>query len=296
MDNESTIVGCPVCGQRLRIPARQGDFVYTCPACRSRWEGSPPAAITHFEPDPKRRAPLEPCIEAGEDSIKAALPGSDWPSNILSLRTVVYGSGRIAREGDEVRHDVDPEELALCRRLASEARGLLDGKVNAGLGSEADMTFAPFWIAANRGASAASKIDEAIIRAGFGETIYPPARIGIQPLEEGAKWWSAVLMVGEEIAEIEAMSDEVESDDPIAPSEPFVSTWCGLTHWFRDQPEFVDAAFVAIGDYDHLVRLDWEGNYLPAGAVGTPSNYPKFFLGLTRRGSLAGISTYVVQT
>ena len=66
--------------------------------------------------------------------------------------------------------------------------------------------------------------------------------------------------------------------------------------WFRDRPEFVDTAYVAIGDYDHLIRLEWIEGQLPAGAEGHFSVYPRLFLGLTRGRSLAGLVTSVVLT
>src|SRR5436853_461425 len=73
--------------------------------------------ITQFEPDPERLRPLTHCmaLDSGSD------PEGDWPYNILSRKTVVYGDGKIARAGEPVTHRVDPDELALCRRLAEEA-------------------------------------------------------------------------------------------------------------------------------------------------------------------------------
>lgn len=289
---EATISPCPVCGRKLRMPAKPGDFLFTCPACRARWDAS---AITHFEPDAARRAPLEPCIDPGADPIRRAEPGAEWPANLLSLKTVAFGSGRVAREGDSVIHDVDPAELELCRRLAGEAVSLLAGKVDGGLGTEGDLPFDPFWIAANRG-EAAAKIDEALIRARFGGTIYPAARVDIQPLAEGAEWWSDVLMCAEETADVQAMRSDDEDEDPAPFFEAFVSVWRDMVNWFRERPEFVDAAFVAIGDYDHQLDLDREHDPLPNGAVCPPTNYPRLFVGLTQGGSLVGIVTYVVQT
>lgn len=274
------------------MPAKAGDFLFTCPGCRARWDAS---AITHIEPDPARRAPLEPCIDPGEDPIRRAGPGAEWPANLLSLKTVVYGGGQVAREGEPVIHDVAPAELELCRRLAGEAVALLAGKVDGGLGTEGDLPFDPFWIAANRG-EAAAKIDEALIRARFGGVIYPAARIDIQPLAEGAEWWSDVLMCAEETADVQAMRSDDEDEDPAPYFEAFVSVWRNMVNWFRERPEFVDAAFVAIGDYDHQLDLEREHDPLPHGAVGPPTNYPRLFVGLTRGGGLAGVVTYVVQT
>jgi hypothetical protein len=215
---------------------------------------------------------------------------------LLSLKTVVDSCGRIRRAGDAVRYDVVPAELELCRRLAGEARELLAGKVDGGLGTEGDLPFDAFWIVAIRDESSSNlkTIDEALIRAKFGGTIYPAAQIGIQPLAEDAEWWADVLMCAEETADVQAMRSDDE--DPSPYFEAFVAVWRNMISWFRECPEFVDTAFVAVGDYDHQLELEQEYNPLPVGAIGPPSQYLRLFVGLTRCGSLAGIVTHVVQT
>ena len=69
--------------------------------------------FTHFDPDPDRLSLIRLCM----DSFGVGDPGAEWPNNIISRKAVVYGSGAIARQGDAVRHHVDPAELALCQRL-----------------------------------------------------------------------------------------------------------------------------------------------------------------------------------
>jgi hypothetical protein len=39
----TTIVSCPTCRQRLRVPIARGDLALTCPVCRERWDWSPEA-------------------------------------------------------------------------------------------------------------------------------------------------------------------------------------------------------------------------------------------------------------
>lgn len=291
---DTIIEGCPACGRRLRIPLLRGPLALTCPACRGRWDWAPPASLTDFVPDSARLAPFRPCM----DCFEGANPASEWPQNILSRRMIVFGSGRIAREGDAIRHDVDPAELALCRRLADEARGLLQGKVDGGLGSEGHLPFDAFSIVANRDEPAPARIDEELIRSRFGGTIYPAATIDVQPLVEGARWWSDVLMCAEETADVQAMLgvDDEDEEDPAPYFEAFVSVWREAIRWFREAPEFVDAAFVAIGNYDRLTELTLGSGPPPDGMAGRPSAYPRLFVGLTRGGSLAGIITHVVQT
>jgi hypothetical protein len=101
--------------------------------------------ITSFEEIPPSDA-ISRC--GGEFSYIIESPGAEWNDAILSRETVVYGSGRIARGGDPVRHTVDPDELALCRRLADEADRMACS-IEYGLASEPDeIAFEPFFMAA----------------------------------------------------------------------------------------------------------------------------------------------------
>jgi hypothetical protein len=156
---DSIIETCPGCARRLRVPTLRGPLALTCPSCRRSWDWSPPESLTQFEPDPTRLEPFKPFTTLGDSFANHAASGEEWIRRVLSLKTVVYGSGRIAREGDVVRHDVAPAELALCRRLADEARDLLRGKVDGGLGSEGHMPFDAFSIAANRDDPPPARID-----------------------------------------------------------------------------------------------------------------------------------------
>lgn len=284
---ESIVESCPECGRRIRIPVLRGPLALTCPSCRRRWEWTPPESLTQFEPDPARLEPLKPCTTLGVSYANHAASGAEWIQQILSLKTVVYGSGRIAREGDLVRHDVAPAELALCRRLADEARDQVHGKVDGGLGTEGHLPFDAFSIPANRDDPRPARIDQDLIRERFGGTIYPQAAIDVQPLSEDAEWWSQVRMCARESAYGEDRESAIEA---------YLAVWRNLLRWFRDQPEFVDTAYVAIGDFDQLDALVIKKRKHEEGMSFTPSKYPRLFLGLTRNGSLAGIVTHVVQT
>jgi hypothetical protein len=143
--------------------------------------------LRQFDPDAGRLAVLRQCTE----NYDIGDPGAEWQNNILSRKLVVYGSGRIAREGEPARHNVDPEELALCRRLAAEAADVMAG-VEVGMGSEAGDPFRPFYIAANADDLAPEAIDEALIRSMFAGTIFPPATITVEPLAEAGRWWQEV--------------------------------------------------------------------------------------------------------
>jgi hypothetical protein len=41
MSPSTTILPCPNCRQRLRVPINRGDLTLTCPTCRWRWDWSP---------------------------------------------------------------------------------------------------------------------------------------------------------------------------------------------------------------------------------------------------------------
>ena len=66
-----------------------------------------------------------------------------------------------------------------------------------------------------------------------------------------------------------------------------------MIQWFRARPEFVDTAFVRIGDggIADVPEEQW-----PDGTEMTGCVFPRLALGLTRGGSLVGLFGYCVQT
>ena len=229
------------------------------------------APLTNFEPDSELLAVIHECMahyDIGD-------PDAQWPNNLISRKAVVYGSGLIAREGDAIRHAVDPVELALCHQLAAEVEELMMG-VSVGMGSQSDDEFHGFFIAGSVGESVPSTIDETLIRSRFGGTIFPPATITIEPLTEGTSWWAAVEQDGE------------ESEDD------YFVTWRTMIQWFSVRPEFTSSAFVQIGDHRSLHNLppeDW-----PEGTESPGCVLPRLAVGLTHGGSLIGLFGYSVQT
>lgn len=215
---------------------------------------------------------LAECMEAyevGDDK------DAEWPNNLISRRAVVHSTGAIGKKGDRFQIRVEPKELALCERLSTEAAKIMGG-VEVGMGSESGAFFEPFFIAAEIGAAVPSRIDEALIRKRFGGTIFPPATITVEPLKEAGTWWS-----------------EVKQDGAGSGSKYFLP-WRRLIKWFASRKEFVDTAFVRIGDYEALTSLD-EDDY-PEGTEMPGSVMPRLALGLTRAGSLVGLFGYSVQT
>lgn len=256
--------------------------------------------IRHFEPDADRLAVIKDCI----DDYPTEDPEAEWPCGILSKRTVVYGSGAIARQGDPLRHNIDPDELALCRRLAVEADVLLKD-IGLGLRSESHQDYRGFYIAANADESVSEKIDAELIRSKFGGTIFPPAVVLIDRLGEESEWWPSILQSAEIVAEDEEADREMRagwkksgvlpegaSDEP--DEALFLDRWRAMLRWFRETPQFRDTAFVAIGDYDHFHQLPRD--QYPPGTKMIPCTFPRLFLGLTTGGSLVGLFGSVGET
>lgn len=227
--------------------------------------------ITHFDLDPDKLAVLQDCM----DNYDVGSLEAEWPNNIISRKAVVYQSGVIARGESPVRHMVDSAELMLCQSLAAAIENLMAG-VDVGMGSEASTQFRRFYIVANSDEPKPSIIDERLIRSKFGETIFPPATITIEPVIEAGIWWN------------EVMSDGFECGDE------YLEPWKAMMAWFRGRNEFIDAAFIRIGDSQALWKLDRAN--LPAGTEITGSVLPRLALGLTHNGSLVGLFGYSVQT
>jgi hypothetical protein len=89
-------------------------------------------------PDPQVLGVLSECLTAcGPPD-----PTGEWPGQFLSNRTVAYSCGILARQGEPVTHDHDPDELARCRRLTAEAAGIMSG-VLIRCGDEGDHELTP---------------------------------------------------------------------------------------------------------------------------------------------------------
>jgi hypothetical protein len=226
--------------------------------------------ITHFELDQEKLSIIHDCIDNyGVGSFEA-----EWANNIISSKAVVYQSGVIARNDSPVKHLVDLDELILCKNLAEEIESIMSG-VEVGMGSESSTQFRKFYIAANIDEQIPNTINEQLIRSKFGGIIFPPATIMVEPLIESGIWWE------------EAISDA---------SSEYIKPWKSMITWFKRRPEFVDTAFIRIGDSNKLMELNLEKTNLPEGTEMTGCVLPRLALGLTSLGSLAGIFGYTVQT
>lgn len=221
--------------------------------------------------DPALLAVIADCTntwDCGDDD-------ADWPNNIISRHAVVYNDGTIARHTDKVTHQYDPAELERCLRVSQEAERVMQG-VEIGMGSEATSYYVPFFIAAREASAKPRKIDEDLIRAYFGDTIFPLANIAVEPFAENTAWWQDV------------------STDGVESGPEYFTPWKALCAWFTQQSAFIDTAFVSIGEWEQLNDLP-EDAY-PPGTILTPSSLPRLPLGLTENGSLIGLFGYTVQT
>ena len=207
-------------------------------------------------------------------------PEAEWPSNVLSRKLVIDASGRIRRRGDPVRSHVDPDELAMCQRLGKEAARVAAGIHHGLISDTPDVYFHPFFLAAAVDEPSPRPIDEALIRSMFGGTIFPPAVVAIEPMDEQADWFLQVQGV---LAETRAAE---EADGRVFDDVGERSRWRSLIRWFREREEFLDTAFVSIGTGEEVWRSD-KAN-LPRGTERDGAVFPRLVLGLTRNGSLVG--------
>ena len=230
--------------------------------------------LTDFDPDSERLLVFQECM----DCYDVGNLDDEWPNNIVSRSTVVYGTGVIARAGDPVEHRVDPEELDLCRRLAAEACRIMEG-TDVGMGSCSDGPLREFYIAANVDDPMPDGIDAEYIRSKFGGTLFPLVTITVEPLAESGIWWSEVVEDG-----------GGEEDEDI---DEYLQPWRAMIAWFRGQSELTSPVFVRIGESNKLLEIPRD--QYPPGTELTGCVLPRMAVGLSPHGSLVGICGYTVH-
>src|SRR5262245_49551077 len=105
--------------------------------------------ITSCGIDKSRLAPIARAMQLPPRGYKDESP-EDFSLNTISKHAVAYSCGRLAMPADKPAHRHDGKDLALCRRLATEAARVMKG-TEVGMGSEGSDYFAPFLVAANLG-------------------------------------------------------------------------------------------------------------------------------------------------
>ena len=221
MSMDSIVEDCPGCGRRVRVPTLRGPLRLTCPACRVRWDWSPPARLTQAEPDPARLAPFQDCMRAGAGSTGAG------PRRRMAAEYPLDQVGRLRERRHRSRRGGRPPRrrsrgagaVSPARRRGPFLAGR-QGRLRPGVRGEPDVPCLldrrergrPAPIPDRRGAH-----PRAVRRDDL------PARHGRHPaLEEGAEWWVAMLRIANEVADVECMQDDGEDEAPYF--EAFVST------------------------------------------------------------------------
>ncbi len=213
---------------------------------------------------PERLRPFEECTR---DSSGDNRPG-EWPGNYLSTATVAYSCGILARKGEKVEHNHEPDELALCKSLAEEAGRLMEGNLLC-MGDESDHEFAPLYIAANQGDPVPKKMTEEAVRAAFRGLWWPQCHLKIEPLKAHGDWWAR------------ATSQAKANEDHKA-----LATWKALVDWFGSHKELHAASFVTVED-----KGPGTGFYEPMSCI-----FPRFVMSFTHKGSVVGLFGCVVHT
>lgn len=224
------------------------------------------ATPTTCHPDRKKLKVIAECLK----TYGMAEYDNEWSWNVLSTKTVVLKCGTIQRGNALVSHEHDPAELNLCERLAKEASEQVKG-IDVGMGSEESSGFRPFFVASCRCQAVPNKVTTKIIREKFGGTIYPKAKITVEPLLAPGSWWTQVV------------EDGVEENGQTP--ERYLKPWYRMIDWFSHTPELHGCCFVMIGE----PPLDEDGKN--GGCV-----FPRIALGITKSGSLVGLFGHVVKT
>ena len=221
---------------------------------------------------------------------------TEWPNNVLSIHTLVYDSGVIARTTDAVVHRVDPEELARCERLAT-ALGHIMNDHPVGMKSEGNDPFYPYFQVVNADAAGAmpgppKTVDAALIRSLFGGTIAPFDHVFVEPLQEGGFFWREVTS---------DLDDDYEDDDDpefSAEGAQRLSRWRELIGFLHGSEELVQPSFASIGFYEY--KPPEGASVLNAAELAEfemkGSSLPRMPFAFTRAGSLVGLFGSVVWT
>jgi hypothetical protein len=219
--------------------------------------------------DPPR---LEPFRECMTDFRKPQPRPHEWANVSISPKAVAYSCGMIARQGDPVDHNHDPDDLTTCRRISTEAARLMEG-ICIGMCSTGSDYFHPFFSPASLGAPVPAEVDEVVIRRAFGGALYPgpEMEIVVEPLEMRGEWWTR-------IREYLVDNDDALTDrEAMADGRRELRRWAKMVEWFG-QSGLHGCRFVMTRARHSPPEGDWFCIHFPYLAVG-----------LTDAGSLAGI-------
>lgn len=189
-------------------------------------------------------------------------PVNEWPFNVLSQKAVRYGSGRLAREGDDPQHDYAPAELEWCAAVAAEAAARF---ARLPVRSVYLKSLEPFTLPANRGGKAPADLTPEFVRTAFRGTLHPWAAIEIQPARE----YGVHSLDGGEVAIYGHSTGDVKKHHAL---------WRETADWFEKHP--------------HLTGRAW---YVQIQGCGLHDCQAiRLVVGMTKAGSLAGVATVAI--
>ena len=218
---------------------------------------------------PSRLEPFRSCMT---DFRRPNPRPHEWANVSISPKVIAYSCGAIARQGDAVEHEHDPDELALCHLLSTEAARLMKG-VCVGMGSSGEDYFAPFFVAANRGVPVEAVVTEAVVRQAFGGALYPESdmEVVVEPLVMKGEWWT---LVREYLVDND---DALTDPDAMADGRRQLRKWTKMVEWF-DRSGLRGCRFVMM-----------RARYFPTTGEWLCIYFPYLAVGLTDAGSLVGI-------
>jgi hypothetical protein len=219
----------------------------------------------------KKFATIAECTETS--GMEYRDPENEWVWNLISRKTVVYSCGSIGRKGEMLKHNHQQAEMDLCQQLAQEAATIMDGQI-IDLGDEGEHGFSPFYVVANEGQDISELVTEEVIRSAFGGTIYPDAKITIEPLEKPKDLWM-------EFVDCQGMTDYYDNA---------IKSWEKLAVWFRSQESLHNAVFVSV-DINQDKEFARSSNLYNGACI-----LPRLAVGLTKQGSLVGVYSCVVYS
>jgi hypothetical protein len=241
---------------------------------RARAAGRKQRTACAATPTPPRLEPFRDLVAVNEypSGVYLRLGGSpddEWVIGNVSTRAVAYSCGRLTRDDRPLDHRHDPEELALCERVANEAASRLT-RFRVGEGEP----IRPFFAAAVVGEPVPEVLDEPLVRRAFGGTLPPGINFQIQRMGRRGGHWDQ--MDGLSI-DLDTLPPEIESVQEIIAHQ--AAAWDEFADWFVGVPGLREHSVIGIGYSD-----------ADPGVLK-----PRLLLALTAAGSLVGVISYVTQ-
>lgn len=213
------------------------------------------------------RTSLKPLKEAMEQSNPD--PQSEWPEwadNVVSTKSIAFSPcGQLTRQGMSIKHKHEPAEVALCKRLSSQAAKIMKG-ILVRMSDEGEHKFLPFYVCGSVGDKVLENITEKSIREVLAGTFHPTVDIKIDKMNTKGKWWNRVT-----------------AQDQRDHNEPALRAWTALVEWLHTQKELHGAVFVSVG-------------LKSCAKPGFGSSFPQLALAITRKGSVVGLCTCLTWT